>query len=97
MKVTPEALLAQSQQCARTADDQLAQSRTLLVQIQSMLASDWQQSQAAVQFEALYAQWQEASTRVGEALHGIGSLLGSAATTYTQTDQQIATGLVAAM
>jgi WXG100 family type VII secretion target len=93
MKVTPEALIAQSGNCAKTAAEQHGQGQSLLAQIQGMLSSDWVDSQAATQFNALSEQWQQASMKVSESLQGISVLLTKSANAYADLDAQLASAI----
>jgi uncharacterized protein YukE len=50
----------------------------------------WTDSQAAVQFSALYEQWRISAQGVSDALTGMGALLSAVAASYQQHEAEMA-------
>jgi WXG100 family type VII secretion target len=89
IKVTPEQLHQLSGNVGRGAADIDGTLRVLGGQIAPLVAGDWG-GQAAVQFHAMWDQWQQAARQLGESLQGISTLLDNAGTSYAQAESAIA-------
>jgi WXG100 family type VII secretion target len=86
--VTPEQLQSTSAQLNAGA----ANIESILSQLAAQVAplqSEWQ-GVAQSRFQELWAQWQQSSRGIQEALHGISQLTQQAAVNYDETEQGIA-------
>jgi WXG100 family type VII secretion target len=89
IKVTPEEL----HDIARQLESGSADIETRLAHLHSLVSglvtAHWQGA-ASNNFDELYTGWHHAATQLRQSLDGISRILGSAATTYEQTEQQLA-------
>jgi WXG100 family type VII secretion target len=86
--VTPEQL----QSTASQLNSGAANIESILSQLAAQVAplqSEWQ-GVAQARFQELWAQWQQSSRGIQEALHGISQLTQQAAVSYDETEQGIA-------
>ena len=89
IKVTPEQLAMLSGSVARGSGAIDGQLTALRAQLAPLQGGDWA-GQAAVQFTALWEQWQRSAHGLNEALTGISQLLSQAGSAYAQAEAQIA-------
>ncbi|MDQ6936192.1 MAG: WXG100 family type VII secretion target [Actinomycetota bacterium] len=89
LKVTPEQLHAMSGSVNRTASDVAGSHQALKAQLGPLFGADWSGT-AAAQFTALYDKFDANARGMNEALHGIGTLLNGAGTSYADAERHIA-------
>lgn len=87
-KVTPQQLSTLGVSCDRTASEVRGQHASLRGQLAPLFGTDWSGA-AAAQFSELYDQFNANAQGLGEALEGIGRLLGQAGQSYDAVEQQI--------
>ncbi len=87
-KVTPQQLSTLGVTCGRTATEVRGQHSSLRGQLSPLFGAEWSGS-AAAQFTELYDQFNSNAQGLGEALEGIGRLLGQAGQSYASVEQQI--------
>jgi WXG100 family type VII secretion target len=88
IKVTAEELHSVSGQLNTAAQNINDANTSAMGQVNGLVGAGWEGA-ASTQFEQLFASWKAGATQVQEALAGISQLLNNAATTYTQTEEQI--------
>jgi WXG100 family type VII secretion target len=86
--VTPEQLTDISNQLSRGASDIETTLGTLASAV-SPLHTDWVGA-AQAKFEALWEEWQKSATSLHEALSGVAKLTADAASSYSSTEESIA-------
>jgi WXG100 family type VII secretion target len=87
LKVTSEQLQSLSGQVASGSSEIESQLNSLRSQLMP-LATDWEGG-ASTRFQELWDEWQRSASGIKDALDGISSLLGGAASTYTDAEDQI--------
>lgn len=92
IKVTSEELTTLSGQCSQAASAIAEQYNTLGGQVAAVAEVEWQ-GVAATQFNGLFTEWKTAAANMEQALSGISSMLGTAATNYQNTEDQNASML----
>ena len=97
MKVDIATLQSMAGQCRAEAADTTARQAALSSSINASVIDGWTDSQAAVQFNDLYAQWRAAAQGVSDALTGMGGLLTSVASSYQQHEADMAARISALM
>ncbi|HYO35331.1 MAG TPA: WXG100 family type VII secretion target [Geodermatophilus sp.] len=90
MKVDITTLQAMAGQCQAEAADTAARQATLSSSVTASVLDGWTDSQAAVQFSALYEQWRTSAQAVSDALTGMGGLLTAVAASYEQHEADVA-------
>ncbi len=90
MKVDIATLQAMAGQCQSEAADTAARHAALSGRINGSVLEGWTDSQAAVQFSALYEQWRRSAQGVSDALTGMGGLLTGIAASYQQHEADMA-------
>ena len=90
MKVDIATLQAMSAQCQAEAADQSSRLGALSASIDAGVTDGWTDSQAAMQFRALYDQWRASSQSISDALTGMGTLLTDVAGAYQQHEAEMA-------
>lgn len=89
LKVTPAQLESLGATVARISTEVRGQHHGLRGQLGPLFGADWS-GQAAAQFQALYADFDQHAKGLSDALDGIGQLLGRAGQAYAEVEQQIA-------
>lgn len=89
LKVTPSQLEALSGAVARVSGDVRGSHQSLRTQLSPLFGAEWSGT-AAVQFTALYEQFDTHARGMSDALDGIGQLLARAGTAYADVEAQIA-------
>ena len=90
MKVDIATLQSMAGQCRAEAADATGRQATLSSSINTSVLDGWTDSQAAVKFSELYEQWRLSAQGVGDALNGMGGLLGNVAASYRQHEAEMA-------
>ena len=90
MKVDIATLQSMAAQCQAEAADTAARQAALSSSVTASVLDGWTDSQAAVQFSALYEQWRQAAQGVADALTGMGGLLAGVADSYQQHETEMA-------
>ena len=90
MKVDIATLQSMAGQCRSEAADTAGRHATLSSSINTSVLDGWTDSQAAVQFSALYEQWRTSAQAVSDALTGMGGLLTAVAASYQQHEADVA-------
>ncbi len=90
MKVDIATLQSMAGQCRSEAAETTARHATLSSSINGSVLEGWTDSQAAVRFSELYEQWRTSAQGVSDALTGMGTLLGSVASSYQQHEAEMA-------
>jgi WXG100 family type VII secretion target len=88
LSVTPSQLEALSATVMRVSAEGRASQTSLRGQLAPLFGAEWSGA-AAAQFTALFEQFEVHARGVGDALDGIGVLLGRAGTAYAEVEQQI--------
>jgi WXG100 family type VII secretion target len=88
IKVTAEELHSVSGQLGTAAQNINDANTSAMGQVNGLVGAGWEGA-ASTQFDTLFNSWKTGAMQVQEALAGIGQLLNNAATTYTQTEEQI--------
>ena len=88
IRVTPEQLQAISAQLNGGASNIESINSQLQSQV-APLGSDWA-GVAQARFHELWAEWQQSSRGIQEALHGISQLMQQAGVNYADTEQAVA-------
>jgi WXG100 family type VII secretion target len=88
IKVTSQDLHTVSGQLSAGSADIESRLGQLHAQVQALVDNGWQGS-ASSAFHELYQQWNTSAAQLKQALDGISRQLGSAATTYEQTEAQL--------
>lgn len=89
IRVTPEQLHAVSAGVVRGSGDIDATLAGLRARVLPLVGGEWA-GPAAVQFHAMFEQWQKAAGDLNGALLGISRLLDGAGACYAQAEHQIA-------
>ncbi len=89
VKVTSEQLQDLSGVIARGSDDIDKQLGSMKSSLQPLVSGDWEGA-ASAKFQALWEEWQKSAAGLKEALDGISQLLGGAARTYADAENQVA-------
>ena len=92
IKVTSEQLQSVSSQLRRGSEDVSQQLGSMESQVKGLVDAEWQGS-ASDAFRDLYDKWHRGARDVKEALDGISTMLGQAATTYQDTENQLSAQL----
>ena len=90
MKVDIATLQSMAGQCQAEAAETASRHATLSSSVNTSVLDGWTDSQAAVQFSALYEQWRLSAQGVSDALTGMGGLLGQVAGSYQQHEADMA-------
>ncbi|PRY51827.1 WXG100 family type VII secretion target [Geodermatophilus tzadiensis] len=90
MKVDIATLQSMAGQCQAEAAETASRHATLSSSVTTSVLDGWTDSQAAVQFSALYEQWRLSAQGVSDALTGMGGLLGQVAGSYQQHEADTA-------
>ncbi len=90
MKVDIATLQSMAGQCQAEAAETAARQATLSSSVTASVLDGWTDSQAAVQFSALYEQWRTSAQAVSDALTGMGGLLTAVAASYQQHEADVA-------
>jgi WXG100 family type VII secretion target len=90
VKVDIATLQTMAAQCQREAADTAARHAALSGSVNGSVLEGWTDSQAAVQFSALYEEWRRSAQGVTDALTGMGGLLTSIAASYQQHEADMA-------
>ncbi len=90
MKVDIATLQSMAGRCRTEAADTASRHATLSSTVTGSVLDGWTDSQAAVQFSALYEQWRVSAQGVSDALTGMGGLLDTVATSYQQHEADVA-------
>lgn len=88
IRVTPEQLQSVSSQLSSGASNIESILSQLAAQV-APLGSDWA-GQAQARFHELWAEWQQSSRGIQDALQGIAQLTAQASANYADTEQAIA-------
>lgn len=88
IKVTAEELSSTSSMLMSTATQIESESSSAMSQVQALVGAGWQGGASAA-FDAAFNQWKSGADQIHAALMQISQLLGSAATSYDSTEQQI--------
>jgi WXG100 family type VII secretion target len=88
IKVTAEELHSVSGQLSTAAQSINDANTSAMGQVNGLVGAGWEGA-ASTQFEQLFNSWKTGAMQVQEALAGISQLLNNAATTYSQTEEQI--------
>ena len=88
IKVTSQDLHTVSGHLSSGSSDIESRLATLHSQVQALVDNGWQGSASAA-FNDLYTQWNTAAGQLKQALDGISTQLGNAATTYEQTEASL--------
>ena len=92
IKVTSEQLQSVSSQLQRGSEDVSQQLGSMESQVRGLVDAEWQGA-ASDSFRDMYDKWLRGARDVKEALDGISTMLGQAATTYQDTENQLAAQL----
>lgn len=92
IKVTSEQLQSVSSQLQRGSEDVSQQLGSMESQVKGLVDAEWQGA-ASDSFRDMYDKWHRGARDVKEALDGISTMLGQAARTYQDTEDQLATQL----
>ncbi|NEM05054.1 WXG100 family type VII secretion target [Geodermatophilus normandii] len=90
MKVDIATLQSMAGRCQSEAAETASRHATLSSTVTSSVLDGWTDSQAAVQFSALYEQWRVSAQGVSDALTGMGALLSAVAASYQQHEAEMA-------
>ncbi|MEX5716905.1 WXG100 family type VII secretion target [Geodermatophilus maliterrae] len=90
MKVDIATLQSMAGQCQAEAAETGSRHATLSSSVNTSVLDGWTDSQAAVQFSALYEQWRLSAQGVSDALTGMGGLLAQVAGSYQQHEADVA-------
>ncbi|SFO93120.1 WXG100 family type VII secretion target [Geodermatophilus dictyosporus] len=90
MKVDIATLQSMAGQCQAEAAETASRHATLSSSVNTSVLDGWTDSQAAVQFSALYEQWRLSAQGVSDALTGMGGLLDQVAGSYQQHEADMA-------
>ncbi|MBM7805754.1 WXG100 family type VII secretion target [Geodermatophilus bullaregiensis] len=90
MKVDIATLQSMAGQCQAEAAETASRHATLSSSVNTSVLDGWTDSQAAVQFSALYEQWRLSAQGVSDALTGMGGLLAQVAGSYQQHEADVA-------
>lgn len=88
IKVTSTELHTVSSQLSTGSSDIESRLSQLHAQVQALVDNGWQGS-ASTAFNELYTQWNTAGTQLKQALDGISTQLGNAATKYEETEEAL--------
>lgn len=89
IKVTSEQLDSVSNQLKSGSEDVAQQLQSMESQVKGVVDADWQGA-ASDSFRNMWDQWQVGAKQVKEALDGISQMMGQAANTYRDTEEQLA-------
>jgi WXG100 family type VII secretion target len=89
IKVTSEQLRSVSSQLHTGSEDVSQQLQSMESKVKALVDADWQGA-ASDSFRDLWDKWHTGAAQVKEALDGISQMLGQAATTYQDTEDQLA-------
>ncbi|MGY1832345.1 WXG100 family type VII secretion target [Geodermatophilus sp. SYSU D01180] len=90
MRIDIGTLQSMAGRCQAEAAETAARHATLSSTVTSSVLDGWTDSQAAVQFTALYEQWRVSAQGVSDALTGMGGLLTAVAASYQQHEADVA-------
>ncbi len=88
IKVTSEQLDSVSKQLQTGSEDVSQQLRSMESQVKGLVDADWQGA-ASDSFRDMWDKWHTGAAQVKEALDGISQMVGQAATTYRDTEEQL--------
>jgi len=90
IKVTSDSLSGVSNQLSSGSQSIESQLQNLKSLVDGLVAGDWTGA-ASLSFSDLYSQWDSAAIQLKDSLQGISELLSSAALSYEESEQNIAT------
>ncbi len=92
IRVTPEELEALSSKISQNGNVVSEQIGTATAGVQNLVNQGWAGA-ASTQFDALWREWEAGARQIQEAMMGMSTYLQKAASTYRDTDNQLAQGL----
>ncbi len=89
IKVTSEQVESVSKQLQGGSEEVSQKLAQMEGQVKGLVDAEWQGA-ASDSFREMYEKWQRGARDVKEALDGISTMLGQAAKTYQETEDQLA-------